>query len=114
MSGVSKKEFTRRYSTTLLEGNAALFVGAGLSIPAGFADWRKLLKEIAEDLKIDVEQEHDLIAVAQYEANRKGARDSLDEAIIHQCVRATSQLADDAIISDQIVHASAEQTFKNG
>jgi hypothetical protein len=84
MSGISKKEFIRRYSTSLLEGNAALFAGAGLSIPAGFADWRKLLKEIAEDLQLDIEREHDLIAVAQYEANRKGNRDSLDEAIIRQ------------------------------
>jgi hypothetical protein len=82
MSGISKKEFIRRYSTSLLEGNAALFAGAGLSIPAGFADWRKLLKEIAEDLQLDIEREHDLIAVAQYEANRKGNRDSLNEAII--------------------------------
>ena len=84
MSGISKKEFIRRYSTSLLEGNAALFAGAGLSIPAGFADWRKLLKEIADDLQLDIEREHDLIAVAQYEANRKGNRDSLDEAIIRQ------------------------------
>ncbi len=84
MSGISKKEFIRRYSASLLEGNAALFAGAGLSIPAGFADWRKLLKEIAEDLQLDIEREHDLIAVAQYEANRKGTRDSLDEAIVRQ------------------------------
>ncbi len=84
MSGVSKKEFIRRYSASLLEGNAALFAGAGLSIPAGFADWRKLLKEIAEDLQLDIEREHDLVAVAQYEVNRKGTRDSLDEAIVRQ------------------------------
>lgn len=84
MIGISKKEFIRRYSTSLLEGNAALFAGAGLSIPAGFADWRKLLKEIADDLQLDIEREHDLIAVAQFEANRKGTRDSLDEAIVRQ------------------------------
>ena len=84
MTGISKKEFVRRYSISLLEGNAGLFVGAGLSIPAGFADWRRLLKEIVEDLQLDIEREHDLIAVAQYEANRKGNRDSLNEAIIRQ------------------------------
>ncbi len=56
MIGISKDEFIRRYSNSLLEGNAALFAGAGLSIPAGFADWRKLLKEIAQDLGLDVER----------------------------------------------------------
>jgi hypothetical protein len=84
MGVISKTEFIRRYSTSLLEENAALFAGAGLSIPAGFADWRKLLKEIAEDLQLDIERENDLVALAQYEANRKGNRDSLVEAIIRQ------------------------------
>lgn len=87
MIGISKKEFIRRYSMSLLEGTAAVFVGAGLSRPAGFADWRQLLKEIADDLQIDIEREHDLIAVAQFEANRKGNRDSLNDAIIRNFER---------------------------
>ena len=82
MTGISKKEFLRRYSANLLDGSAALFIGAGISRPAGFADWRELLKVIADDLQIDIVREHDLIAVAQFEANRKGNKDSLNEAII--------------------------------
>ena len=82
MIGITKKEFLESYSRSLLEGTAAIFVGAGLSKPAGFADWRQLLKEIAENLQLDIEREHDLIAVAQFEENRKGNRDSLNEAII--------------------------------
>ena len=82
MTGISKREFLRRFSASLLEGTGAMFIGAGVSRPAGFADWRELLKEIAEDLQLDIVREHDLIAVAQFEANRKGNKDSLNEAIL--------------------------------
>ena len=84
---VSKDEFLRRFSQNLLEGTGAAFVGAGFSIPAGFADWRNLLREIATDLGLDVDHEHDLITVAQYELNRKGTRDSLDDAIVRKFAR---------------------------
>ena len=39
--------FLREFSKEVEEGNAAIFVGAGLSIPAGLVDWRKLLKTVA-------------------------------------------------------------------
>ena len=42
--------FLRDYSKEVEEGNAAVFIGAGLSIPAGFVDWRKLLKTFAQDI----------------------------------------------------------------
>lgn len=87
MTGISKEEFVRKYSTSLLEGTAAFFVGAGFSRASGFVDWRQLLREIAEDMGLDVALEHDLIAVAQYEENRKNSRDSLNEAIIRNFSR---------------------------
>ncbi len=81
---MKKKEFLRRYSRDLLEGQGAVFVGAGMSIPVGFVNWKDLLREIADDMGLDIEFEHDLVAVAQYEFNRKRGRDTLDEAIIRQ------------------------------
>lgn len=53
-------------------GNAAMFIGAGLSRPAGFVDWRELLYEIAKEIDLEVEKEHDLVAVVQYYLNRRG------------------------------------------
>jgi hypothetical protein len=81
---ITKQEFIRKYSRDLLEGRAAAFVGAGMSIPVGFVNWRDLLREIAEDMGLNIDIEHDLIAVAQYEFNRKRTRDSLDDAIVRQ------------------------------
>lgn len=81
---INKNEFVRKYSRDLLEGQGAMFVGAGMSIPVGFVNWKELLREIADDMGLDIELEHDLIAVAQYEFNRKRSRDTLDETIVRQ------------------------------
>ena len=64
MGIVSKDEFLREYSRALTEDRASAFVGAGFSVGAGFVDWRALLREIAADLGLSVDEEHDLIAVA--------------------------------------------------
>lgn len=84
MGQVSKSEFLRSFSKALSQNRAALFVGAGLSVGAGFVDWRGLLREVAADLGLDIDEEHDLIALAQYEANRKGTRDRLDREIVEK------------------------------
>lgn len=86
---ISAGEFVRKYSRAVKSGNAALFIGAGLSRPAGFVDWRGLLREIASDLELDIDRESDLVAVAQYHVNRKkNNRSDLNEAIIHEFTKA--------------------------
>ena len=82
MGTVSKREFLREYTDALELGNAAAFVGAGFSVGAGFFDWKELLRDVATDLGLDIDEEQDLLAVAQYEVNRKNSRSSLDEKII--------------------------------
>ena len=56
MTSIPKAQFIREYSKSLVDGNAALFVGAGLSQAAGFVNWKELLREIAADLGLEVEQ----------------------------------------------------------
>jgi tetratricopeptide (TPR) repeat protein len=38
------------------EDNLVLFVGAGMSIPLGFPDWRNLIKKILQKLKVDFDK----------------------------------------------------------
>lgn len=51
-------------------------MGAGLSIDAGYCDWKGLLQESAKKLKLDInKEEYDLISLAQFycnEYNRSG------------------------------------------
>lgn len=67
----------------LIEGSAAVFAGAGLSVPAGYVDWRELVRPLSEELGLDVHLENDLIAVAQFHVNANGAnRHKLHKAVI--------------------------------
>lgn len=77
------KPFIREFSKELREENAAVFAGAGLSVPSGAVDWKGLLKELAEDLGLDVDREHDLVRLAQFHVNDKaGNRDSIHRALL--------------------------------
>jgi hypothetical protein len=74
----------KEYTRAIREGSAALFVGAGVSRAAGYVDWKLLLKEIAQDLDLDVDRETDLIALAQFHVNSRGARDRINQLLIDE------------------------------
>jgi hypothetical protein len=78
---IDRRKMVQKYNAAIHNGNAALFVGAGLSRPAGFVDWKGLLQECAEELRLDLERERDLVAVAQYYLNRKRDRSGLNQII---------------------------------
>ena len=52
-----------RLVTELDEGNLAVFAGAGLSIAAGYVDWKNLLKPLISEIGIDIDKESDLVAL---------------------------------------------------
>jgi len=74
--------FIKAYLAALREENAAVFAGAGLSIPAGMVDWRELLRDVARDIGLDVDRENDLIAVAQFHVNERGGRHQINQALV--------------------------------
>lgn len=80
---MDRSRFVKEFSEEISAGNAAIFAGAGLSVPAGFVNWRDLLRDIAEELELDIDKEHDLVSVAQYHLNRNAQqRGKLNKAII--------------------------------
>ncbi|ETJ99320.1 SIR2-like domain protein [Eubacterium nodatum ATCC 33099] len=79
----SKEEFIREYTTAITQGYAALFSGAGLSRAMGFVSWKELVKPLAEDIELNVDKEHDLIAVAQYYKNEKGGNAGINRQILN-------------------------------
>jgi hypothetical protein len=76
--------FLSGFSRALRGRNAAVFAGAGLSAPAGYVDWRSLLREIAEEVGLDVDKEHDLISVAQFHVNERGGRGKLNQLLLDE------------------------------
>lgn len=77
----SKEEFIREFSKEITKSSAALFVGSGLSRPAGYIDWKGILKEAAVDIGLDVDKEEDLISLAEYYVTNKKNRAKIDNAI---------------------------------
>lgn len=78
----TKEAFKREYVKAIVNGNAAVFAGAGLSRPSGFVDWKGLLRPLAEDIGINIDDEPDLTYVAQYIVNRAGNRGSINSSIL--------------------------------
>ena len=69
---LTKKQFIKNYSKSLKDGKASLFVGSGISRKSGYARWKDILRECAEEIGLDVEKEvQDLIALAQFYVNDK-------------------------------------------
>lgn len=73
----------KEYSKAIMEGDAAIFAGAGLSRSSGFVDWKGLLRPLADDLHLDIDQETDLLSVAQYYRNKEKSRAVIDQTIIN-------------------------------
>jgi hypothetical protein len=78
------EHYVETFVKELEEENVAIFAGAGLSVAAGYVDWKKLLQPIAHELELDIDQEHDLISIAQYHLNEKQNRSGLNRALIEQ------------------------------
>ena len=76
--------FAEQYASAILDGNAAVFAGAGLSIPAGLVDWKGLLKGIAREIGLDVRKEDDLISLAQYHVNSRRGRHRINQQLLDE------------------------------
>lgn len=84
---VDRATFVEEWSAKVGRGAATVFVGAGTSMGAGYPSWRSLLRKIATELGLDIDQEHDLAAVAQHYVNRDRGRGRLTQVIADQFPR---------------------------
>lgn len=82
MTTPAADSFVEAYVAALHDQSAAVFAGAGLSIPTGMVDWRTLLKGIARDLGLDVAKETDLVTLAQFHVNERRGRHQLNQTLI--------------------------------
>lgn len=78
-----QNRFINDFVTEINSGDAAIFAGAGLSASLGFVNWKELLRDLADELKLDIEKEHDLISIAQYHFNRF-KRGKINKKIINE------------------------------
>ncbi|WP_107860707.1 SIR2 family protein [Neisseria weaveri] len=86
---MNRKSLVKELVNELSANNLAIFAGAGLSVAAGFVDWKSLLKDLADELNLDIDkEENDLVSLAQYYVNEKrGNRSKINDVIINQFSR---------------------------
>lgn len=94
----NQMRFINDYIVEINSGDAAIFAGAGLSAASGFVNWKGLLKDLADELKLDIEKEDDLISVAQYHFN-KFKRGKINNKIINEFTSLTTGNENHKILS---------------
>lgn len=78
---INKNTLIDKIEEAINSSEIAVFVGAGLSIGAGFASWQDLLSSPAEEINLRIKEEkHDLVSLAQYYCNKK-QRGAIDDLI---------------------------------
>ncbi len=65
----AKKSFIDNFINQLKLSNLSFFLGAGVSVGAGFPSWEELLRDIANDIGIDLKKETDYYRIFQYCVN---------------------------------------------
>ncbi len=116
--------FIKNFVKDLDARNVAIFAGAGMSKMAGYVDWRELLHDIAEELGLKVNREHDLISLAQFHVNHKGSNSALAKKILEEFSEQAEESDVHRILArlpvpafwttnyDSTIEASLEKAFK--
>lgn len=93
MAVIDKATLLASFQQEIDDDTAALFIGAGMSVPSGFVNWRDLMSEIASELGLDVNRETDLIAIAQWHKNVRKNRHRINQKLVTEFTR-DAQLTD--------------------
>lgn len=80
----AKKRFLQEFPAALDEGIGAVFVGAGVSMAAGYPSWARLLREIGEEMGVSSRDIQDLAALAQWSIQESGSATRIRNAIKEQ------------------------------
>lgn len=94
------REFKKTYIKAIEQSNAAIFAGAGLSQPAGYVNWKDLLKEVADDLELDIDLEEDLISLAQYHVNEFDGRSKVNQILIDEFTKDVKPTKNHQLLSE--------------
>lgn len=85
MAGVGRTKFLKEFPSSLHDGVGVTFVGAGVSMAAGYPSWTELLTEIGEEIGVNSRDIQDLAALAQWHiletGNATGVRNVIKREI---------------------------------
>ena len=91
--------FIQTYVKNIREGSAAIFAGAGLSVGAGFVDWKELLSDVAEMLNLDINKEYDYTLLCQFYINEYQNRHHINSKILNEFAKQSKLTENHKIIA---------------
>ena len=65
----NRTRFLKEFPKAISDENAAVFIGAGVSVGAGYPSWKELLREIGDELGVKSDDVYDLAALALVSGN---------------------------------------------
>ncbi|UXT61384.1 SIR2 family protein (plasmid) [Agrobacterium fabrum] len=68
----AKTRFLREFPESLHDGSGTVFIGAGVSVAAGYPSWSELLRDIGEEIGVNSRDILDLAALAQWHIRETG------------------------------------------
>lgn len=68
----AKTRFLREFPESLHDGTGTVFIGAGVSVAAGYPSWSELLTDIGEEIGVNSRDILDLAALAQWHIRETG------------------------------------------
>lgn len=93
------ESFIKEFVKDLAENNVAVFAGAGMSKSAGFVNWADLLRDIATELGLSVDKEHDLISLAQYHVNENRSKARINKKILEEFAQEAESTENHKVLS---------------
>ena len=90
--------FIQRFLSELEDDNVAIFAGAGLSSSAGYVNWKELIRPLANELSLDIDEEQDLVGVAQFYLNENG-RNRISQQLMDEIATAKQPTENHEILS---------------
>lgn len=76
-----KQRFLKEFPESLIDETGSIFVGAGISMEAGYPSWAQLLHEIADELGVSSTDIQDLAALAQWSIQENGSASRVHSVI---------------------------------
>jgi hypothetical protein len=77
----ARDRFLKEFPKSITDDAAAIFVGAGVSVGAGYPSWRDLLKDIGAELGVEAGDIIDLAALAQWSMRKSAGRTRINNVI---------------------------------
>lgn len=80
----AKARFLKEYPVAVSDDAGAIFIGAGVSVGAGYPSWKDLLQEIGDELGVRSSDVMDLAALAQWNIRKAAGRSQIHKVIREQ------------------------------